>query len=158
ELCARRADTSFEDALAERILRPAGLESTSFDEPDLEGFGPNLPPTPYPRARRPPGGLVSTVDGVLRFGALLLDRPQSAAHRVRAGRPVGGVYGYGLFGERVAGIDVWGHPGSYGGFETSLLTVPDRGAAFVGLTNTARGWQALKRIEDAWLADVVGAP
>lgn len=158
ELSARRADMSFEDALAEHVLRPAKLEATTFDEPDLEGFGPELPPAPYPRARRPSGGLASPVEDVLRFGAWHLARPESAMQRVVAGKPIGGVYGYGLFGERVAGVDVWGHPGSYSGFETSLLTVPDRGAVFVGLTNAERGRQALRLIEDAWLTEVVGAP
>jgi CubicO group peptidase (beta-lactamase class C family) len=158
ELCARRADVTFEEVLAELVLGPSGLEATSFDEPDLEGLGPDLPPTPYPRARRPSGGLVSTVEDVLRFGAWHLARPESALQRVVAGKPVAGVYGYGLFGERVGGVEVWGHPGSYGGFETSLLTVPDRDAMFVGLTNSARGRQALRRIEDAWLADVIGSP
>jgi CubicO group peptidase (beta-lactamase class C family) len=157
-LCGRRAGSSFEEALAERVLRPAGLLATSFDEPDLEGFGPNLPAPPYPRARRPSGGLVSTVADVLRFGAWHLARPESAPQRVVAGRPVGGVYGLGLFGERVAGFDVWGHPGSYGGFEASLLTIPARGAVFVGLTNAERGRRALRRIEDAWLTETVGAP
>jgi len=158
ELSARRAGTSFEDALSDHVLRPAGLEATSFDEPDLEGFGANVPPTPYPRARRPSGGLVSTVEEVLRFAAWHLERPESAVQRVVAGTPVGGVYGYGLFGEHVAGVEVWGHPGSYGGFEASFLTIPDRGAAFVGLTNAERGRQALKRIEDAWFTEAVGAP
>jgi CubicO group peptidase (beta-lactamase class C family) len=158
ELCAQRADATFEEALAERVLRPAGLEATSFEEPGLEGFGQDLPPTPYPRARRPSGGLSSTVEDVLRFGAWHLARPESAAQRVVAGKPIGGVYGYGLFGERVAGLEVWGHPGSYGGFEASLLTIPDRGAVFAGLTNAERGRRALKRIEDAWLTEVAGAP
>src|SRR5579871_2015053 len=77
ELCARQANTSFEEALAACVLDPAGLEATSFDEPDLEGSGPDLPPAPYPRARRPSGGLVSTVEDVLRFGAWHIGRPES---------------------------------------------------------------------------------
>jgi hypothetical protein len=77
--------------------------------------------------------------------------------RVVHGKPVGGVYGLGLFGERVGGVEVWGHPGSYGGFQSSLLVVPDRGAAFVGLTSSGRGAQALHELEDAWLESVVGA-
>ncbi len=158
DLCARRAGTSYEEALAEHVLRPAGMRATSFAEPDLEGVGIDLPPIPYPRARRPSGGLVSTVEDVVRFGAWHLARRESAAQRVVAGKPIGGVYGFGLFGERVNGIEVWGHAGSYGGFSTSLLTVPDRGAVFAGLTNSERGNRALDRIEDAWLTDVVGAP
>ena len=73
------------------------------------------------------------------------------------GKPVGGVYGLGLFGERVAGVDVWGHGGSFGGFQSTLLLVPDRGAAFVGLTNSGRGAQALRELEDAWFERVLGA-
>jgi D-alanyl-D-alanine carboxypeptidase len=157
-LAAERAGGTFEDVLADRVLLPARMEWTTFDEPDLEGNGAELPPPPFPRARRPSGGLTSTVDDLLRFGRTHLADPGAARMRVVAGRPVAGVYGLGLFGERVAGEEVWGHPGSYGGFESSLLTVPSRGAVFAGLTNSERGGKALRRIEDAWLEQAVGAP
>ncbi len=156
-LAADRAGRSFEDALAERVLAPAGMEATSFDEPDVEGTGADLPPTPYPRSRRPSGGLTSTIGDLLRFGRHHLDDPAAARLRVVAGKPVGGVYGLGLFGERVGGVEVWGHPGAYGGFVSSFLTVPDRGAIFVGLTNSEHGDGALRRIEDEWFEEAVGA-
>ena len=56
-----------------------------------------------------------------------------------------------------AGVDVWGHGGSYGGFQSSLLLVPSRGAVFAGLTNSGRGAQALREVEDVFFERVVGS-
>ena len=118
-LCAQRAGSTYEDAIAKYILQPLGLEATSFSEPDLEGSGPGAAAGgPYPRARRPSGGLVSNVHDLIRFGQAHLATPASARLRIVHGKPLGGVYGLGLFGERVGGVEVWGHPGSYGGFES----------------------------------------
>jgi len=117
EMCAERAGETYETALTERVLRPAGLEATSFGEPDLEGTGPDALPGPYPRARRPSGGLVSNVPDLLRFGRWLLAWPEFARMRIVHGKPPAGVYGLGLFGERVDGVEVWGHGGSRGGFQ-----------------------------------------
>jgi CubicO group peptidase (beta-lactamase class C family) len=156
-LAAVRADGTYEDALAEHVLRPFGLEATSFEEPDLDGTGPSVAPGPYPRARRPSGGLVSTVSDLVQFGRRLLHAPFFAEMSVPHGKPVGGVYGLGLFGERVGGVDVWGHPGSFGGFQSQLLLVPDARAVFVGLTNSESGAKALYEVENAFFDDVVGA-
>ena len=157
-LAATRAGTTFEEALAARVLAPAGLAETSFAEPELDGTGADAAAGPYPRARRPSGGLTSTVADVLRFGRRLLEAEVGARMRVVHGKPVGGVYGLGLFGERVAGVDVWGHSGSWGGFQSSLLVVPDRGAVFAGLTNASLGSKALRRVEDAFFTEAIGEP
>lgn len=157
-LAAERAGASFEDALTERILRPAGLAETSFAEPGLPGTGADSLPGPYPRARRPSGGLSSTVGDLLRAGAFLLDSEQFGRMRIVHGKPVGGVYGLGLFGERLGGVDVWGHGGSWGGFQSSFLLVPDRRAVFAGLTNASLGGKALRRVEDAFFLHVLGEP
>ncbi len=155
-LAAERADSTFEDALARHVLEPAGLAETSFAAPDLVGTGPDALPGPYPRSRRPSGGLTSTVSDLLRFGRWHLGRPESAQLRVVCGKPLGGVYGLGLFGERVGGLDVWGHGGSYGGFQSSFLVVPEREAVFVGLTNASTGSKALRQIEDAFFREAIG--
>jgi CubicO group peptidase (beta-lactamase class C family) len=155
-LAAGRAGLSFEDTVARHVLDPAGLESTSFAEPDLEGSGALVLPGAYPRARRPSGGLSSTVDDLLRFGRWHLASPASAAMRIAFGTPVRGVYGLGLAGEVVGGVEVWGHGGSYGGFQSSLLVVPERDAVFVGLTNGSNGGKALKQVEDEFFRLVVG--
>jgi len=153
-LAARAAGSTFEEALTARIIRPLGLESTSFDDPDVPGTGVDANDGSYPRARRPSGGLVSNVPDLLRFGRrLLAERRMRIVH----GKSVAGVYGLGLAGERVGGVEVWGHPGSWGGYQTSLLTVPDRDAVFVGLTNASRGSKALREIEDEFLQRLLGA-
>jgi D-alanyl-D-alanine carboxypeptidase len=157
QLAAEQADCSFEDALARHVLGPAGLTATSFAEPDLAGTGAGaLEEGPYPVARRPSGGLTSTVTDVLRLGRHLLADPAAAQMRVVRGKPNAGVYGLGLFGQRVGGVEVWGHPGSYGGFQSSLLLVADRDAVFVGLTNASNGGQALRQIEDEFLERLTG--
>jgi D-alanyl-D-alanine carboxypeptidase len=156
-MCAEHSDQSYEGAVVDRILGPARLEATSFGEPDLDGTGPDALPGPYPRARRPSGGLVSTVPDLLRFGEWLLASPDFARMRVVHGKPPAGVYGLGLFGERVGGVEVWGHSGSWGGFQSSLLVVPDHGAVFVGLTNHSRGAKALRDVEDVFFERVIGA-
>jgi CubicO group peptidase (beta-lactamase class C family) len=156
-LAAARAGTSFEEALAERVLGPAGLEATSFGEPELAGTGPDAVEGPYPRARRASGGLVSNVPDLLRFGRWHLAQPQLARMRIAHGKPPAGVYGLGLFGERVGGFEVWGHGGSYGGFQSSLLVLPDRDAVFAGLTASSRGRQALRELEDEFFERTVGA-
>jgi CubicO group peptidase (beta-lactamase class C family) len=153
-LCAIAAGTLYEDALAARILRPLGLEATSFGEPELHGTGAEAARVGYPRARRPSGGLVSNVGDLLRFGTRVLAEPRL---RIVLGKPVRGVYGLGLQGDRVGGVEVWGHTGSYGGFQSSLLTVPDRDAVFVGLTNASLGSKALYDVENEFLRRVVGA-
>lgn len=155
-MSARRAGSSYESALADRVLRPAGLEATSFGEPGLEGSGPDVQAGPYPRARRPSGGLVSNVPDLLRFGSWLLTRPEFARMRVVHGKPTAGVYGLGLSGERLAGAEVWGHRGSWGGFQSSLLLIPERDVVFVGLTNSGLGSKALWDIEDVLFERLFG--
>ena len=156
-LAALRAGTSYEEALSDRVLQPFGLESTSFGEPDVDGSGPDAQEGPYPRARRPSGGLVSTVGDILQFGRRLLAEPSFARMRTVHGKPVGGVYGLGMSGERVGDVEVWGHAGSYGGFQSSLLVVPDAPAVFAGLTNSGYGAKALYDVENAFFDSVLGA-
>jgi len=156
-ICADRAGSTFEDALTARILRPLGLEATAFGEPDVPGTGPGAESGPYPRARRPSGGLVSTAGDLVRFGQHHLADPEARRMRIVHGKPAEGVYGLGLAGIRIGDVEVWGHPGNYGGFNSSLLVVPDRDAVFVGLTNSGRGSNALREIEDAFFERVIGA-
>ena len=156
-LAAVSTGSTYEEALATHVLGPVGLESTTFGEPQLEGTGAAASPGPYPRARRPSGGLVSNVLDLLRFGRWHLARRDSARLRAPHAETATGVYGLGLAGERVGGVEVWGHGGSYGGFQSSLLLVPDRDAVFVGLTNSGTGEQALRVLEDVFFERVLAA-
>ena len=150
--------STYEEALAEHVLRPAGLEATAFDAPELSGTGPSSGDERLPPCAPPVGRPRLERRRPARVRALAARRAEPRpALRVPLGKPVAGVYGLGLFGERVGGVDVWGHGGSYGGFQSTLLLVPDRGAAFVGLTNSGRGAQALRELEDAWFERVIGA-
>src|SRR5581483_8493392 len=156
-LAAEAAGSTFEEAFRTHVLGPAGMASAGFDQPELAGTGRLARAEPYPRARRPSGGLVADVTDILRFGRWQLAEQWTAALRRPVAKPVSGVYGYGFFGERVGGVDVWGHPGSAWGFQSNLLLVPDRGEVFAGLTNSDIGSRALAEIEDLWFERVVGA-
>ena len=157
-LTARAAGGTYEEAIVEHVLRPAGLSSTDFGEPSVAGTGADAARTSYPRARRPSGGLVSRAGDVAAFGRWQLGQAWSEVLRQPHTSLAGGeFYGFGLAGERVGGIEVWGHAGSYGGFQSALLLVPELGAVFAGLTNSGRGKLALREIEDLWLERVLGA-
>ena len=117
------------------------------------------PGAPYPRARRPSGGLVSNVPDLLRFGEWLLARAglapdarrarQAGRRRLRA-RPVRRA------GRRRRGVGARGLLRRLPVARCSL--VPDRGAVFVGLTNSAAAARkALYELEDAFFERVLGA-
>jgi D-alanyl-D-alanine carboxypeptidase len=154
-LAARASGATYEDALAAQVLVPAGMGTAAFDEPEVAGTGRGASGEPYPRARRPSGGLVASIADLLAFARSQLADQSTDSLRVPLGRTPGGVYGLGYAGERLGGVDVWGHGGSYGGFEASLLLVPARGLAYVGLTSSGRGRQALREIEDLWFERVL---
>jgi CubicO group peptidase (beta-lactamase class C family) len=86
-LAAEQAGRTYEDALAEHVLRPAALEATSFGEPELAGTGKDADTGGYPRARHPSGGLVSTVPDLLQFGRWHLAQPRFAPMRIVHGQP-----------------------------------------------------------------------
>jgi CubicO group peptidase (beta-lactamase class C family) len=153
-LCAAAADAAYEDALFSHVIQPLGLAATSFDPPSRAGTGRDANDGDYPPSRRASGGLVSNVRDVLRFGRRVIDVPKL---RIVHGKPVAGVYGLGLAGERVGEVEVWGHSGSWGGFQCSLLTVPDRGAVLVGLTNGSRGAKVLWEAEQEFFRRLLDA-
>ena len=155
-LAAAAAGATYEDALVARVIARAGLESTSFGPADLPGTGEGVVEGDYPRARRPSGGLSSNVPDLLQFGRWHLARPDAARMRIVHGSPIGGVYGLGLAGERVGGVEVWGHGGSWGGYQSSFLVVPDMDAVFAGLTNSSLGAKALRELEDVFFEAVLG--
>ena len=155
-LAAEAAGAAFEDALREHVLGPAGMASSGFDQPDLPGTGEYASHATYPRARRPSGGLVADAADLLRFGRWQLSEHWTRELRTPRAKPVGGVYGLGFFGERVGGVEVWGHTGSAWGYQASFLLVPDRGAVFACVTNTSDR-RALRELEDLWFDGLLGA-
>ena len=164
QLLADRAGSTYEQALADWVLQPLGLAHTGFGEPDATGHEPVEPGAPehepvaagYPRARNASGGLVSNVADLLAFARFHLENQETEVLR----RPVvdtpGGDYGFGFWLERVGELELWGHTGSYGGFESRLVLEPEAGFAFAGLTNSGRGSVALEQTLDAVLEHVLG--
>lgn len=162
---AKRAGSSYEDALEQTVLRPLGLGDTGFEPPEATGHepvasgDPRHEPVPdsYPRARRASGGLVSNVGDLLTFAWAQLETAETAALRVPVVDTPYGSYGLGFELEHVGELELWGHSGSYGGFESKLVLAPERGFAFVGLTNSGRGGVALAEILDTVLEEVLAA-
>jgi CubicO group peptidase (beta-lactamase class C family) len=164
-LCAAAHGGTFEDALHARVLEPLGLTSTGFGEPEARGHvqvDPGLPrhraapAAGYPRARRPSGGLVSNAPHLLRFASSQLADERFVRLREPQAETPDGAYGLGWARERVAGVDVWSHPGSYGGFQTVLALVPEQEVAFTILTNGTGGEAVVREVSEALLAELCG--
>ncbi len=154
---ADRVGMTYEDALHTWVLRPLRLERTSFGSPDASGHARGEPlPDAYPRARRASGGLVSTVGDLLEFARFHVDEPDTAALREPVVDTPGGWYGFGFALERVGELELWGHSGSFGGFESLLVLEPERRFAFAGLTNAESGALALRESLDAVLEEALG--
>jgi CubicO group peptidase (beta-lactamase class C family) len=165
QLAAEQAGTTYEDAVMEHVCARAGLEATAFSEPDLDGFDVDLhagglvldTAGPYPRARRPSGGLSSTVGDLLRFGEWQLAEPATAALRVPHALRPGGGYGLGFMVDAAGGDEVWFHGGDYGGFQSTLVLVPAARLVFTGLTNSRTGSQVLRILREEVLERAVGS-
>ena len=123
-LARRAAGSTYEEALPSACSRPRARG-------DARSASPTSPaPARTRRAGRTPGRAARRAASsrpsptCCASAAAARGSRRSARMRVVHGKPTAGVYGLGLFGERVGGIEVWGHPGSYGGFQSSLLLVP----------------------------------
>jgi CubicO group peptidase (beta-lactamase class C family) len=159
-LCGEVLGTTYEEALRGRVLEPLGLERTPWGEPEVTGHVERVPGSgehepaperPYPRARRPSGGLVSTADELLRFARAHLAGESSfrlTAPEVPTPR---GAYALGWAVTRHGGDRVWSHDGSYGGFQSRLAVLPERDAAFVILTNGDAGAAVVREVSDRLL-------
>lgn len=150
---------SYDDALAERILRPLGLENTGYDRATtplpghasgytrtLTGYEPAMFIDPsLPHAA---GMLYSTVDDLHEWGRALVSRsdgpfddPSSASRMMTPGLEG---YGYGLGIDwrtigREDSVRVIQHSGGIFGFSTMLRIFPDHDRMIVLLDNTSSG-------------------
>ena len=141
-LTERATGVPFEEALRDRVLEPLGMERTGFSPVD-----PSVPSSiPYPRARRPAGGLYSCADDLLSFAAHLLGGPGPLSPTARCEQQtpqieVGpdGDYGLGIGLLTVRGRLTVEHGGSLSGIRTQLLLVPEEDTAFVLLSDSEQG-------------------
>lgn len=165
-IAARVLGTTFEAAVADRVLDPLGMDSTSFVEQaglqpvpgHVRRTGPPAAP-PYPRARRPSGGLLSTVSDLLRFSAAVVRQdgpsvPQAAVEAMTRPRTIttwGTRYGLGWEVARSRGAAILSHDGDWGGSRARLVVVPARRFAFVALANATAAGEAIDELERALL-------
>jgi len=143
---AQAEGATFEGAMQRRVFEPLGLERTGFDAPGAAGHDVSGSPSAerFARARRPSGGVVSTVGDLLRFAEWHFDHRETHERQTAA---VGGDWALG-WGRTASAVY---HPGSWGGYESLLLVQPDRRFAIVLLTNSARGGTAITHIVDELL-------
>jgi Beta-lactamase len=109
-------------------------------------------PDRYPRARRSGGGLFSSVPDLLCFAGHQLGGPGplTRASLAELRRPVssgpGFRYGLGWLLKERQGRRCVEHPGSVLGYQSLLLFAPDESLAFAALTNSSRGYAAIRDV------------
>lgn len=137
------------DHVTEHVLRPAGMEHTSWptlDELDgLEGVatpyrnadGEYVPATDImPWRGTPAGGGVSTAGDQLRFvEALQSGRLITPAMFAEATRPQTDWYGYGFVSGGLENFPAWGHGGMGAGSNLALTVSPSNAMTFVCMAN-----------------------
>ncbi|MDX6480103.1 MAG: D-alanyl-D-alanine carboxypeptidase [Gaiellaceae bacterium] len=154
ERVAAVTDTSFAEAMRDRILEPLGLRATSFHEPDgaacghvQEGVNGQRPvqSSPYPASRFPSGGLWSTVEDLLRFAEDQFDDPYGVQEP--QADALGAEYCLGCWRRELDGGRIaFDHEGSVASFQSLLLIVPEERFALAVLTNSWRGSGAIRRV------------
>jgi len=151
--------TSYEQAVHDLVLDPAGMTRTSFQPPpDLvpgREDGHDLPHRHYPRGRRPSGGLCSSVDDLLAFAtSLLADSPalaETASVRTAADDEVR----YGL-GWAIGPSGQLYLNGRLPGYRTAMLLLPADDLACVVLTSDTSALLAAAAVLNATQRDLTG--
>jgi CubicO group peptidase (beta-lactamase class C family) len=172
EASARACETTFAEAMRERIVVPLGLKATGYEEPEAPARGHvqdgatghrAVSVDAYPAARRPSGGLWSTVEDLVRFGAHHLGArgPLSAETRALMREPqsqaLGAGYGLGWWVRDAGGRPAFDHEGSVAGYQSLLLLVPDERLVLAVLTNSWRGSGLIRHVVEQ-LGLVAGPP
>jgi CubicO group peptidase (beta-lactamase class C family) len=153
--------TNFEEAMSARVLEPLGIASTGFEVVDAArghdqvapGADEHVPAeVRYPPVRRAGGGLFSSVPDLLRFAAHhlggpgpLTQEPLAELRRPLSSGP-GFRYGMGWFLRERQGRRSVEHQGSVLGYQSLLLLAPDEKLAFAALTNSSRGYAAIRDV------------
>jgi CubicO group peptidase (beta-lactamase class C family) len=171
----------FEQAMRERVLKPLGMERTTYFAAEAIRHAvavghtqlPDQPqrvadPWPIPRRSNPAGGVSSNVGELLRFaqmhiqdgeldGARVLSAESARAMRTlqcQADYPR--TWGIGWSLREVGGVLLAEHGGATNGFMARLSTAPARGFAVAILTNGDHGSAAHGTIGDVVLERLLG--
>ena len=157
----------FEEALAELVFKPLGLERSHFFAEDVmvhrfvvghiqREAGPEVA-TPWPigRAAHPAGGVVSTVGDLLKYAQAhfpgespLLSAESRAQMQTPQASAIGDYEHVGLtwFMRDLGGARALRHGGGTNGQITELCLVPSRGFAMAILTNASNGTQLIRPV------------
>jgi D-alanyl-D-alanine carboxypeptidase len=135
-ILAAVTSASYEDALSRTLLAPWGLELTGLTPYGKKMAGHDrgraLPDDPYPRPRRPSGGLWSCVTDLLSFAERLLADAALLAETGRARTRPDDPMRYGL-GWALGPSGQMYLNGRLPGYRTAMLVVPGQGYASVAL-------------------------
>jgi CubicO group peptidase (beta-lactamase class C family) len=161
EASAAACGLAFDAAMRERIIDPLRLAATGYDEPAAPARGHvqegetghrAVSVDVYPAERRPSGGLWSTVEDLLRFGAHHLGGRGPLSEELRAAmrepqsQALGAGYGLGWWVRDAGGRPALDHEGSVAGYQSLLLLVPEERVALAVLTNSWRGSGLVRRV------------
>lgn len=158
----------YEQAIRERIFQPLGMDRSTFFAHEAIVYPVALGHTevspdsdeiqvcrsyPLPRAVNPAGGIISTVEDLLKFAALHINggsvgdeqllQPESVAAMQQEQTEAANFadsWGIGWDITIADGQKVIGHGGSTNGFQARLSIVPEQKYAIAVLTNGDRGW------------------
>jgi CubicO group peptidase (beta-lactamase class C family) len=144
----------FAEAMRTHVLEPLGLGATGYEEPGQPARGHVqsgktghrlVAVDDYPLARRPSGGLWSTVADLVVYGRRALQGwPVLHEPVVDA---LGGRYGLGWWVRTLDdGTTAFDHEGSVAGYQSLLLLVPERELVLAVLTNSWRGSGLIRRV------------
>lgn len=174
-ICEVLAEQPYEIALRERVLEPLGLEHTFLSAHEAITYpvavGHNQEPSDVepviarqflrPRARNAAGGIIASVEDMLRFANFHLGGSDTGASVLRddtrlamqtprmAAASTGEFWGLGWRIAGEGGNRTVGHGGATNGFRASLTLVPAQRFAIAILTNSSRGSAAAHELE-AW--------
>jgi CubicO group peptidase (beta-lactamase class C family) len=178
--------TTFEAAMRERIFTPLGLTRSFYFAHEAITYpvavGHNTQPPPADerpqqpkvarawgrsRCRSAQGGVLSTIEDLLRFAAFHMGDGTANGRRVVSAESLRVMqeplveaalaphWGIGWSVEETDGVRLVGHGGTTNGFQARLALVPARRFAFAVLTNSNLGAAAHREI-GAWLVERLG--
>jgi CubicO group peptidase (beta-lactamase class C family) len=169
----------YETLLQERVLSPLGLGQTTFFLHDVivqphaigywsggpDGLGNRAASQYDSRNGNPCGGLWSTADDLLTFANFQMSRQEpskpilspTSIQAMREPQVEACSWPFDWWGlcwelREIDGVRPCGHGGSFAGFQSQLTFVPERGFAIVLLTNSGRGYAAIRATE-TWALD-----
>ena len=150
--------TTFETALGEQVLRPAGMGNTSFQPPGDHARGHHqgrVVDEDYPRARRPSGGLWSTAADLLSFAEFVLADAQLLAAMRAPSTGTAAPVQYGLGWALAPGLMF--HNGRLDGFRSILLVAPEHQYGAVMVVNSTDALPAIAGFLDGLQARLTGS-